>query len=214
MEEKGWREVESLELTQWTQWFPKAMELVPVDAIRAIEGKTVAEILSAVGAIRHAAVHRVRTSAEEMLDMLGAAGDFANMLSDESRMIHIQQLRTEIDRRLKSIGQSQTKLQHSLTEELSEIAHRRAELSKLEKERIEAFRATDEQHRNEAGAAIQSYLEKSQKKNAASFAKSEKEEEEEDSDEAEQGESSGSMRAPNAGSEDGIVTTSLFNALQ
>ena len=204
MKDNGWREVEALELTQWTQWFPKIKASLPDGTIRQIEGKTVAEILSAVGVIRHAAVHRVRTSAEEILVMLGAAETFANLLYDESRVMQLENMKTEVNTRITAIEDNQTLMRRKLTEQLEDIARRRAELDRLEEVCIEDYRGTDEKRRIEAGVAIEAYLDKSP--GSPNFLK--EPEDGESSDELE------SVNAPNAESEDGVVLSSFSAGLQ
>lgn len=160
MKKNGWREVESLELTQWTQWFVKNK---PAATTRPIEGKSIAVTLSAIGVIRHTAVHRVRTSADEILDMVDAAETFANMLYDESKVMELRQIKTELSAKLQEIRLHKTTMKRKLTERLEDIARRRADLDRLENAYVEDFRVTDEKHRKDAGAAIEAYLNEPQK---------------------------------------------------
>lgn len=203
MKDNGWREVEALELTQWTQWFPKVKESLPAGAIRQIEGKSVADVLSAVGVIRHAAVHRVRTSAEEISVMLGAAETFANLLYDESRVMQLEQMKTELNTRMNAIEGNQTLMRCKLTEQLEDIARRRAELDRLEKAFIEDYRGTDEKRRIEAGVAIEVYLDNPP--GSSNFL-----------NESEDGESSDELEDVNAPNEESgdVVTLSFSSALQ
>ena len=203
MKEKGWWEVESLELTQWTQWFPKAKEL-SLASMKPPDSRSVTEILSAIGAIRHAAVHRVRTSAEEILDMLGAAETFAYMLCDEPKVIELRQIKTELNESIKEIEGKQTLTRRELMERLDNIARSRAELDQLEKACVEGFRATDEKLRTDAGAKIEAYLDNPQKSSKSS----DEAEKVEDSDVLE------SLHAPNTESEDGVMLSSFTASLQ
>lgn len=209
MKEKRWRELESLELTQWIQWFSTAKNTLPATILRQIEGKSVAEILSAVGVIRHAAVHRIRTSAEEILNMLGAAETFANMLYNESKMKAIQQIKIKLNGRLEEFWRNRTMVRRKLTKGLRDIARRRLELDDLEEEWIEDYRVADEEHRNEAGAAIEAHLNDPQKF-WKPFDKVEKGEYSDGSESVQQE----SLNAPNEDTADGVMLSSFDASLQ
>ena len=203
MKEKGWWEVESLELTQWTQWFSKAKEL-SLATMKPSDSRSVMEILSAVGAIRHAAVHRVRTSADEILDMLGAAENFAYMLCDEPKAMELRRIKTDFKGRIEEIDGNQKIMRRELVERLEDIARSRAELDKLEKACIEGFRATDEKLRTDAGAKIEANLDNPQKSSKSS----------DEAEKVEDSEVPESLHAPNTESEDGVMLSSFTASLR
>ena len=162
MEARKWEEAESLELTEWIKRFSKYAKSLPPSAIRPIPGKSIAEVLFGTSIIRHSAVHRLPTSAAGILNMLSAAITFAEALNDSKRAEKVAEIKTQLQASIGEIVQHQNLLERKLTDQLEDIARRRAELDELERSSIEEMLATDKEQRTEAGTAFESFLVSSQ----------------------------------------------------
>ncbi|KAL9036203.1 MAG: hypothetical protein Q9214_006242, partial [Letrouitia sp. 1 TL-2023] len=158
MEARKWHEVESIELTQWTQRFLKYAESLPPSAINPVVGKSIAEVLFGTSTLRHSAVHRHPTSAAGIVNMLSAATTFAEALNDFRRAKKITEIGIQLEDSIEEIVQHQNLLEHKLTDQLEEVARRRAELDELQRSSIEEMLAVDKKQRAEVGAAIESVL--------------------------------------------------------
>lgn len=158
MEARKWHEAESIELTEWTKRFLKHANSLPPSAIKPIAGKSVAEVLLGTSTIRHSAVHRLRTSAAGILNMLSAAINFAEALYDSKRAEKVMELKTLLETSIEQIVQHQNLLERKLAEQLDDIAARRAELDELERSSIEEMLATDKKLRTEVGSAVETFL--------------------------------------------------------
>ena len=162
MESRKWEEVESLELTEWTKIFSKYAKSLPPSAIRSIPGKSIAEVLFETSIVRHSAVHRLPTSAAGILNMLGAATSFAEALNDSERAEKVTQIKSQLQASIEEIVQHQNLLERKLTDQLEDIARRRAELDELERLSIEEMLAADKKQRIEVGSAFESVFISSQ----------------------------------------------------
>ena len=158
MQLRKWHEVESIELTQWTQRFMKYAKSLPPSAIKPIAGKSIAQVLVGTNTLRHSAVHRHRTSAAGIVNMLSAAITFAEALNDSTRANRIAEIKMKLETSIEEIVQHQNLLEHKLIDQLEEIARRRAELNRLERSSIEEMLAVDEKQRTEVGNTFESVL--------------------------------------------------------
>ena len=158
MEARKWEEAESLELTEWNKIVSKYAKSLPPSAIKPIPGKSIVEVLLGTSIIRHSAVHRLPTSAAGILNMLSAAITFAEALNDSKRAEKVAEIKAQLQDSIEEIVQHQNLLQRKLTDQLEDIARRRAELDELERSSIEEMLATDKEQRAEAGTAFESFL--------------------------------------------------------
>ena len=158
MNAQKWYEAESIELNEWNNRFSKYAKSLPPSAMKSIAGKTTAEMLFGTSRIRHSAVHRVRTSAAGILNMLGAAITFAEALNDSKRGERITEIKGQLQASVEEIVQHQNLLERKLMDQLEDIAPRRAELDGLERSSIEEMLATDQEQRTEVGSAFESFL--------------------------------------------------------
>ena len=158
MEAQRWYEAESIELNNWNNRFSRYAKSLPPSAMKSIAGKTTDEILFGTSIIRHSAVHRLRTSAASILKMLGAAITFAEALNDSKRAERIIKIKTQLEAGVEEIVQHQNLLERKLTDQLEDIARRRAELDVLENSFIKEMQETDKEQRTEVGSAFESFL--------------------------------------------------------
>jgi len=158
MEARQWNEAESIELTKWTRRFLKYAKSLPPSAIKPVPGKSITEVLFGTNILRHSAVHRLPTSAAGILNMLSAAIIFAEALQDLTRAERIAEIKAQLQASTEEIVQHQNLLERKLTDQVEDIARRRAELDALERSFIEEMLATDKKQRIEVGSALESFL--------------------------------------------------------
>ena len=158
MEARKWHEAESIELTQWTKRFLRYAESLPKSAMRPIAGKSTAHVLFGTNILRHSAVHRLPTSAAGIMKMLSAAITFAEALNDSKRAERVVEIKVLLEASIEEIVQHQNLLERKLTDQLEDIARRRAELDELEKRSVEEMLATDKRQRADIGSALESFL--------------------------------------------------------
>lgn len=157
MEAQKWHEAESIELTEWTKKFSKSKS-VPPSAIKRIAGKSTSEVLFGTSKLRHSAVHRLPCSAAGVLEMLSAAIIFAEALKDSKRAERVMEIRVNLEASIEEIVQHQNLLERKLTDQLEDIARRRAELDEMERSSIEEMLESDKKQRTEVGTAFESFL--------------------------------------------------------
>ncbi len=158
IEARKWHEAESIELTEWTKRFSKYAKSLPPLAIKSIAGKSIAEVLFGISALRHSPVHRLPTSVAGILNMLHAANSFAEALNDSKRAENIVEIKTQLEASIEEIVQHQYLLERKLRDQFEDIARRRAELDELERLSIEEMLAKDKKQRTEVGSTFESFL--------------------------------------------------------
>ncbi|CAL8575719.1 hypothetical protein XPA_001626 [Xanthoria parietina] len=155
MQARRWDGAESIELTQWTRRFAPVAKSLPATAIIETSGQSLNEVLFATSPLRHSAVHRLRTSTAGMIRMLKAAVTFTEALNDSKRTERITELKTQLEAGIEEIVQHQNLLERKLTDQLQDIARRRAELEELERSCVQEMLEADKQQRTEVGAALE-----------------------------------------------------------
>lgn len=90
--------------------------------------------------------------------MLSAAIEFAEALNDLKRAEKVAEIKARLESSIEEIVQHQNLLQRKLTDQLEDIARRRAELDNLEKSAVEEMLATDQQHRIDTGSTLEGFL--------------------------------------------------------
>ncbi|KAI4236466.1 MAG: hypothetical protein LQ349_002538 [Xanthoria aureola] len=158
MQAHRWDGAESIELTQWTRRFSPIAKSLPATAIIETSGQSLNDVLFATSSLRHSAVHRLRTSTAGMMRMLKAAINFTEALNDSKRTERITEIKTQLEASIEEIVQHQNLLERKLTDQLQDIARRRAELEELERSCVQEMLEADEQQRTEVGAALEGFL--------------------------------------------------------
>ena len=80
------------------------------------------------------------------------------LFNDSGRAEKIAEIKHQLESSIDEIIQHQTLLERKLTDQLEEIARRRAELDELEKSSIEEMLAVDKKQRAQIGIAFESVL--------------------------------------------------------
>jgi hypothetical protein len=102
LEIHGWDCAEAVELTAWTRFINERSNKLPKDAFA--EGRSLSRpLVISVHLLRHTAVHRLRTSARELIRLIRNALTFAEVLRGSSRTLQLQQLYEEVENIVKNI---------------------------------------------------------------------------------------------------------------
>ena len=157
---QGWESPEAVELNTWTKKLLKHMKDIPPSATDMIAGKSWKEVLFATNALRHAAVHRLRTTVAGILGLIDSAIALAKMLLDAERVVEIGKIRDGLQSSSEAMLQSKNLLESKLLDELDAIATRRAELDDLERLAIENMTRSDKGNQTSIGLALDDFLER------------------------------------------------------
>jgi len=158
MEASKWDEAESIELTQWIKTSCKHIESLPSSATRPIADKSLNQVLFETSSLRHSAVHRIPTNVMDIMNMLQAAWSFAKTLDDTVRAAQIVEIKEQLATSVVDLVRRQKKLCSKLSDQLEDLARRRAEIDELERLGIEDMRRNNENLRIEAGSAIENVI--------------------------------------------------------
>jgi hypothetical protein len=158
MQAQKWEEVESIELTRWIKEFSKHAKNLPPGATKAKDAESLVQTLLATSSLRHSAVHRLPTSAVGILKMVDAALAFTEVLQDTERATKVWKIKNEVAVMIEDVVQHQNLLERKLSEQLEDLATRKAEIDELERLAIEDMVKSDKNYRTAVGSAIQEFL--------------------------------------------------------
>ncbi|KAI4187061.1 MAG: hypothetical protein L6R41_003045 [Letrouitia leprolyta] len=155
--EKKWDCAEAIELNKWTFTMMKRKGKL---ATGAFEGSDyhIDTTLLAVNKLRHSAVHRLRISAKGILQMIFAATELAQTMSDATRASQLEDLSKELQSMIQSQELNKNYLETKLNNELDEIKRLREELMKREQEAISTMVTEDKQNAQFVGSLLERRL--------------------------------------------------------
>lgn len=157
---KGWECPEAAELTQWIQLLQPCEAEIVASAISKRPGRSWQEVLIATSKIRHSAVHRLRTSARGIQNMIGDALILTTMLRDTTRTTLLEQISQELESSIKEVEGRLVLLEKNLSEDLDLLTKRRAELDRLQDEAILRMIDHDRENRRVIGLVLEEGLNK------------------------------------------------------
>ena len=147
LDSRGWDCAAAVELTNWLPVIRQHGNQIPADAITLVDGSTLTQTLSATHRLRHAAVHRLPTTARELNKSIQCALALADALQDSKRAAQFDALHHEIERKIKAMELHKNALEDTLRLELESIAARRKELEQQEAACIEKMLADDRENK-------------------------------------------------------------------
>ncbi|KAL8726082.1 MAG: hypothetical protein Q9181_006187 [Wetmoreana brouardii] len=161
LEDHKWTCAEAIELTKWVHVLSHGkLGKLPAHAT-ALESKTeLRPILKATHELRHAAVHRLPTSAKGIEKMLRNALSLATALHDTSTGFKIEQLVLDFQGCLKNMELHKNHLENELDEELRDIQRQRAALEQREKDAKAAMVQQDHDNTTEQSRLFEDSLTK------------------------------------------------------
>ena len=134
LEEKKWTCSEAVELGQWANILPRMLGKIKGEATSLESADSLKSALVATHQLRHAAVHRLPTSAKGIKKMLGQALFLVNALHDTAITFKLDALLSEFDLKVRDMELHKNELENGLDDELNEIQEQRAALDRREQE--------------------------------------------------------------------------------
>ena len=134
LEERKWTCSEAVELSQWAKVLPRRLDKTNDEATSLESADSLKSALVATHQLRHAAVHRLPTSAKGIEKMLGHALFLANALHDTTITFKLDALLCEFKLKVRDMELHKNELENGLDDELKEIQEQRAILDRRERE--------------------------------------------------------------------------------
>lgn len=156
LEEQNWTCAEAVELLKWSKALPKRFGKLNTDATALESSGALKETLKATHMLRHAAVHRVPTSAKGIEKMLKSALNLAKALRDTRTGFKIEHILKDFQERVAAIELYKNQLENQLDEELCDIQEQRAALDRREKEAKANMIVRDHEHTTKLSWLIES----------------------------------------------------------
>ncbi|KAH7460610.1 hypothetical protein FOMA001_g19455 [Fusarium oxysporum f. sp. matthiolae] len=153
MQKQGWDCPESVELSKWAKLFGRKGNLVWEGS-----SKPSKELLQSIAAIRHTAVHRLRTNSAGLERFLADAENLAGVLGDDTFTQAISQLRLDTQATLIDLIRNKQFIQLQLEKAQEDIARQRAELNQKEQEILLRMASEDRKYRDQAGERLERAL--------------------------------------------------------
>lgn len=154
LDQRGWDSPECVELNVWCHAFRCNMHLFDPSRTELL-GKPLPDFLGTTAQLRHTAVHRLRLSAKKVEELMVNAEGFATLLENDTCIHAVSRLRRETTLAFAELARNKDLLECRLTEQLKDIANRRAELDRLERQAIESMLKENKDYERLAGAALE-----------------------------------------------------------
>lgn len=151
---EGWEAPEQVELTTWTAKMNEHAKKIPTDAVFKIPDKSWEEVLFGTHELRHSAVHRLKTTAYGLVNLIESAVLLARMLKDIPRAQWIEGVRDNLKSSIEEMEGHKKVLQEKLSSELQSIAQKRVELDALEKTALKEMVQSDIDHKLATGQRL------------------------------------------------------------
>ena len=153
-----WDCPEAIELNKWTYAMMKRWDSLPAAAFVKDAELPSNSILLSVNKLRHSAVHRLRTSAKGVIEMIQSAVKFARLLRDTLRESQIEELHRELEAKVKALELNKNFLENILAQELQEIVEQRAQLDQRERDAISTMVKEDDEYKLLIGSRLEQYV--------------------------------------------------------
>lgn len=150
--------MEFIELTQWIRILVRYCKHLSSLVTVEISDVSFRDVLFKTHQIRHTAVHRRVVNVSEIEKMIESAASLTTVLKDALRTRKIRLIQKEVRVRLEELKRAQNELETSMSEELTEVAHRRASSDKVEKKEIERMFNEGSQNRLRLESALNEFL--------------------------------------------------------
>lgn len=141
----------ALELNKWTPILLEHESELPTK----LAGKQLAKAVSDVNKLRHAAVHRERITAREVMDLLVAAVSLSEAVGDSVRTAQLGRLLNEVGDQVRTMKHHKTFLENDLRMKMEDLRRRREALDREEKDLVEGVARKDEKHKALIGNALE-----------------------------------------------------------
>lgn len=140
-------------MNTWAHIFARNEGKFEPDKIASLE-KPFPNLLKAIAQVRHTAVHRIRVSAKSVEQSMADAEQLALLLNDDTCAQTLSRLRHETSSIVEELSRNKDLLESKLADRLKDVASRRAELDRLEREAVEEMIKEDKDYQDTAGANL------------------------------------------------------------
>ena len=158
LRDKGIKEAEQVELTEWGSILGKEIKSIPKNATQRIPGTSFTQELTATHQLRDAAVHRQQLSVARMLELIGPARNLVIIMKDDKRTAVIEQILEMIEHNVSHLDEHQQRIRAQLTVDLDFIEKKRIAWDELEKQRINDAMQKEEGNYTTFGTLLNDYL--------------------------------------------------------
>ncbi|KAF4908253.1 hypothetical protein CGCVW01_v012305 [Colletotrichum viniferum] len=147
LSERGWDCASAVELTKWARILCKELP-------QGLSGVTVQSALVSTHQLRHTAVHRLCTTARGISRLLESAVGLAEALNDVPRAAQLEELKSELDGKIKAMELSKNVLEDRAAAGLEEIRRQREELDRQEKQLVLDMLTEDREYKDLVGKLL------------------------------------------------------------
>ncbi|KAJ3952557.1 hypothetical protein N0V92_010994 [Colletotrichum tropicale] len=147
LSERGWDCASAVELTKWARILHKELP-------QGLSGATFQSALVSTHQLRHTAVHRLRTTARGIIRLLESAVGLAEALNDVARAAQLEELKSELDGKIKAMEMSKNVLEDRAAAGLEEIRRQREELDRQEKQLVLDMLTEDREYKELVGKLL------------------------------------------------------------
>ena len=156
--ERKWTCSEAVELSRWSTAIPSRFDTFSFDATSLGSGEALRAVFLATHPLRHAAVHRLRTSVRGLERMLENALKMATALKDTPREGKLHDILEKFRSTVRAMEVKKIELEISLDKELGSIHQQRIALDKKEREAKLGMFQQDREHTAQSSSLIESSI--------------------------------------------------------
>jgi hypothetical protein len=157
LQREGWDCAEAVELNRWPKIFLIYQGEFSVDDLMDL-GKPFPELLDSIIQLRHAAVHRIRLSANSAIQFIVDAESLAKLLGDDISINAISRLRRETQLTIEELKRNKDLLESRLAETRKYLAAKKAELERQELAAVANMLKEDREYLSFAGENLEHAL--------------------------------------------------------
>lgn len=156
LEKRKWHCPESGELNLWAIEFLKRLSKFEGKSSRMVSPpRPLKELFPSIAQIRHHAVHRIPVTAKELEQFMADGETLAQLFEDQTAICVMSRARGEVQKAAAEMENRKNMLEARLAKVLQEVAHKRAELDRLEADAIVDMQRKDKEYQLFAGAHLE-----------------------------------------------------------
>ena len=157
LEQRQWDCSEAIELQKWTFAALKRTGKLPSHCF-ASQGEdstmSLADVFLKVNKLRHSAVHRIRTTAKGISEMIQTATRFARALGDLHCEQQLDEMQVELEGKIRALELNKNFLENRLEKELQDIEMQRRALDEQEKAAVATMVKEDSDYVSQIGGLL------------------------------------------------------------
>ncbi len=154
LQREGWDCAEAVELNRWPRILQTYNDELKLDVSLEEHSKSLSQLLDSITQIRHTAVHRVRRTANTIVQFIVDAESFVKLLRNDNYVNTLSMIRRQTQYTVGELERNKDLLETRLAETRKQLAAKRAELERQEKEAVENTVKEDRDYMKLAGATL------------------------------------------------------------